>query len=364
MARSSTPGRSWQRKCRHSRSSRAYRLGSSVNVAAAEAEGGRRSGLRPLASLVITAALCFVLLRKVGVHDLADWLIRVDPRYYAGYVVLSVAGLLARALRYRLLLGPSVGFVPLVLVTAARNFLVDLLPARVGSLSYVYLLTRRFGAPLDPVLSSFVLTFLYDALAMTLLLGLALVLELGRLEATAALGALSMIFAILVIVVFARLPAGLRFAATRLRAGARPWTRSAASRLDDVACEVERSGGARQTVVLTAVSVLIRLLKFAAYWSLLLGVVREHGLTAADLPFWKVFLAIAVAELSATLPVHGIAGFGTYETAWALGFGQLGLSSRVAILSGFATHLLSQLYDYSVGLVALAIAFMWSRRAR
>jgi uncharacterized membrane protein YbhN (UPF0104 family) len=335
-----------------------------VSVAAAEAEDGHRGWLRPLASLGLTAALCFLLLKKVDVHELGDWLIRVDPRYYAGYVVLSVAGLLARALRYRMLLGPSVGFAPLVLVTAARNFLVDLLPARVGSLSYVYLLTRRFGAPLDPVLSSFVLTFLYDALAMTLLLGVALVLALGRLEASAALGAVSIVIAILVVVVFARLPACLRTAAARLRAGTRPWTRSAASRLDDVAREVERSGGAWRTVVLTAMSVVIRLLKFSAYWSLLLGVVREHGLDAVALPFWKVFLAIAGAELSATLPVHGIGGFGTYETAWALGFAELGLSSRVAILSGFATHLLSQVYDYSVGLVALAIALAWSRRAR
>ncbi len=335
-----------------------------MSVAAAEAEGGARGWLRALTSVAVTAALCFLLLRKVDVHELADWLVRVDPRYYAGYMGLSVAGLLTRVLRYRLLLGPSVGFVPLVLVTAARNFLVDLLPARVGSLSYIYLLTRRFGAPLDPVLSSFVLTFLYDTLAMTLLLGVALVLELGHLEVSAALGAVAMILTILVVVVFARLPAGLRFAAARLRAGTRPLARSAASRLDDVAREVERSGGARQSVVLTAVSVLIRLLKFAAYWSLLLGVVREHGLAAADLPFWKVFLAIAGAELSATLPVHGIAGFGTYETAWAFGFSQLGLSSRVAILSGFATHLLSQFYDYSVGLIALAIAFAWSGRAR
>ncbi|HSD10270.1 MAG TPA: lysylphosphatidylglycerol synthase transmembrane domain-containing protein [Candidatus Binatia bacterium] len=334
-----------------------------MSVAEAEAEGGSRGWLRPLASLALTAALCFVLLRRVDVRELADWLVRVDRRYYAVYVVLSFAGLLARAFRYRLLLGRTVGFVPLALVTAARNFLVDLLPARIGSLSYVYLLTRRFGAPLDPVLSSFILTFLYDLLAMTVLLGVALVLELGRFEAGATLGIVTAIFAILVVAVFIRLAPSLRFAAARLHLVARPWARSVALRLDDVADEVERSGGARQTVVLTALSVLIRLLKFAAYWSLLLGVVREHGLAAADLPFWKVFLGIAGAELSATLPIHGIAGFGTYETAWALGFTRLGLSSRVAILSGFATHLLSQLYDYSVGLVALAIALAWSRRA-
>jgi uncharacterized membrane protein YbhN (UPF0104 family) len=333
-----------------------------VSANAAEPKTASRRLLRPLASLALTAGLLVALLGKVDVHEVVDWLVRVDRRYYAIYVALSVAGLLARAFRYQLLLAGSVAFVPLVLVTAARNFLVDLLPARIGSLSYVYLLTRRFGAPLDPVLSSFVLTFLYDALAMTVLLGVALALELGRFEAGAALGAATAVIAVLVLAVFMRLAASLRFAAARLRAVERPWAQAAALRLDDIAAEVERSGGARQTLGLIALSVLIRFVKFGAYWSLLLGVVREHGLSVADLPFWKVFLGIAGAELSATLPIHGLAGFGTYETAWALGFASLGLPPRVAILSGFATHLLSQLYDYSVGLAALAVALAWSRK--
>ena len=68
-----------------------------MSVAAAEVEGGSRGWLRPLASVALTAALCFVLLRRVDVHELADWLGRVDRRYYAGYVALSMAGLLARS---------------------------------------------------------------------------------------------------------------------------------------------------------------------------------------------------------------------------------------------------------------------------
>ncbi len=125
---------------------------------------------------------------------------------------------------------------------------------------------------------------------------------------------------------------------------------------------MSRSGGPEKVFALIGLSVVIRLLKFAAYWSLLLGVVGEHDLGAKDLPFWSVFLGIAGAELSATLPIHGIAGFGTYETAWKLGFERLGVSPRVAILSGFATHLLSQVYDYSLGLVALGLALAWSRK--
>ena len=323
---------------------------------------GERSAswIRPLASLALSATLCFLLLRQIDLRELADWLVRVDRRYYAGYVALAVAGLLARSWRYQMLIGRWVGFLPLVLVTAARNFLVDLLPARIGSLSYVYLLTTRFGVPLEPVLSSFVLTFLYDLLAMTLLVGIALTLQLRRFESGITLGFVAALLAAAVVTVFLRLGPVLRLVAARLRARGRG--EALASRLEEAAREVSRSGGVAKVTALMALSVVIRLLKFAAYWSLLLGVVSEHDLGARDLPFWTVFLGITGAELSATLPIHGIAGFGTYETAWKIGFERLGVSPRVAILSGFATHLLSQIYDYSVGLVALGLALAWSRK--
>ena len=329
---------------------------------APSSEPARRAWARPLASIAVTAGLCVWLLRRVDTRELFDWLVRVDRSYLAGYVVLSAAGLLARSARYSMLIGRWVGFLPLVMVTAARNFLVDLLPARIGSLSYVYLLTRRFEAPLGPVLSSFVLTFLYDLLAMTLLLGIALGLQFGRFEGAAALAVATSVFATVVVTAFFGLSPALRWSIAVLTRF--PRAAEVRRRLRQVVDAVDESGGVGLTLALLGMSLGIRLLKFGAYWLLLLGVVREHDVTAAELPFWTVFLGIAGAELSATLPVHGIAGFGTYETAWTIGFRQLGLSSRVAILSGFATHLLSQLYDYSVGLVGLATALAWSRKAR
>ena len=331
-----------------------------MSVAVRNAGDGSARWIRPLASLALTSALCFVLLRQVDLRELADWLLRVDRRYYAAYVGLALAGLFARSWRYQMLIGRWVGFLPIVLVTAARNFLVDLLPARIGSLSYVYLLNRRFGVPLEPVLSSFVITFLYDLLAMSLLVGLALTLQFGRFESGFALGFLASLLAAAVFTAFFWLARALQLVAARLRATGR--AEALASRLEEAAREVSRSGGPAKVSALIGLSVVIRLLKFGAYWSLLLGVVGEHDLGARDLPFWTVFLGIAGAELSATLPIHGIAGFGTYETAWKLGFERLGVSPRVAILSGFATHLLSQIYDYSVGLVALGLALAWSRK--
>jgi lysylphosphatidylglycerol synthase-like protein len=323
-------------------------------------EASRRAGsrLRFAASLALSVGLCALLLRSVDPRDVVHAVTHVERGRFALYVALALAGLAARAFRYRMLLGARVGYAPLVLVTAARNFLVDLLPARVGSLSYVVLLTRRFGAPLEPVVSSFVLTFLYDLFAMTILVGIAVALELGRFEGGATVGALAVVLALGVLLVFLRLAPILRWTADVARRRTLP---AVAARIVETANEVEQAGGLARAIPLLGISVVIRLLKFGAYWALLLGVVHEQGIGTADLPFWRVFLGISAAELSATLPIHGIAGFGTYETAWALGFERLGIPWRVAIVSGFATHLLSQLCDYSIGVVALAVVVATTR---
>lgn len=307
-------------------------------------------------SALVTGALCGFLLREVDLGELTSLVRRAHRPLLAGFLVLSLAGLLARALRYRILLGGEIAFLPLLLVTAARNFLVDLLPARVGSLSYVYLLTRRLGARLEPVLSSFLLSFTYDLLAMALLIAVALLLELGRFEGAGTLAALLAIFAAGSVAAFVSLAPGLRLLGRAVERFSGP---ARAARIEATAAEIARAGGPGRIAAILGLSVAIRGIKFAAYWLLLLAVLHERGVESAALPFWRVFLGIAGAELSATLPVHGIAGFGTYETAWTLGFTRLGLDRETAILSGFATHLLSQVYDYSLGLVALAVMLAW-----
>ena len=68
---------------------------------------------------------------------------------------------------------------------------------------------------------------------------------------------------------------------------------------------------------------------------------------------FRIFLGVVGAELAAALPIHGIAGFGTFEAAWALSFSQLGFSTEHAIMSGILAHAVSQLVEYSLGSGAL-----------
>ncbi|MGH7804342.1 MAG: lysylphosphatidylglycerol synthase transmembrane domain-containing protein, partial [Candidatus Binatia bacterium] len=266
------------------------------------------SALRFALSALVTLGLSAWLLSGIDRGALVDLVRRVDRPLFAVFVALSFAGLFVRALRYSMLLRGRAGFWPVVGVTAARNFLVDLLPARIGSLSYVYLLTARVGVPLEPVLSSFVLSFVYDLLAMALLVGLALSLELGSFQGAGTLAVLLAIFAAASVAVFVSLAPAVRFAARVVEriprlAGIRP-------RLEATATEIEATGRGARALGLVAISFVIRILKFGAYWALLLAVLHERGFGTTELPFWRVFLGIAAAELSATLPIHGIAGFG------------------------------------------------------
>jgi uncharacterized membrane protein YbhN (UPF0104 family) len=129
---------------------------------------------------------------------------------------------------------------------------------------------------------------------------------------------------------------------------------STADRIDEV-----RARGALLPAF--GLSLMVRLTKFGAHWMFLQAVLVPLGIAWGEMGFFRSFLGVAGAELSAMLPISGVAALGTYEAAWALGFTRLGLGQEEAILSGFATHLLSQIHDYTLGVLALLI-LMWPAR--
>jgi hypothetical protein len=107
-----------------------------------------------------------------------------------------------------------------------------------------------------------------------------------------------------------------------------------------------------------ALSFGVRACKYLSYYMLFLGLLLPLGFTLSDFPLEKVFLGLCSAELAASLPVSGIAGFGAYEGAWALVFQLLGYSERIAVLSSISHHLFTQVYGYLLGAVALLVLLL------
>ncbi|MGB5983804.1 MAG: lysylphosphatidylglycerol synthase transmembrane domain-containing protein, partial [Desulfobacterales bacterium] len=94
------------------------------------------------------------------------------------YLFTTLAQAFFRALRYRLLIGahqpedlPGVGHI--YLVTLIRNMLVDMLPARLGELSYIAMMNRRYRVNAGACVASLTVSFVFDLIAlMVLVVGL------------------------------------------------------------------------------------------------------------------------------------------------------------------------------------------------
>lgn len=316
---------------------------------------------------MVTVGVLAYLLAQIEPAELLAAARGMTPRHFCAFLALLLAGVAARVLRFRLLLGPPIRLSLLTGIVFVRNLFVDLLPARLGELSYVYLLTTRAKRRLEEGLASLILSVAFDVMALAPLVVLALLVissdstVSGPWLGAAALGLGLLAFG------GARLagPIGRRVAqmvapaagsATGRRAALGTLIRKSALALDDAWTR-------GVAVPVLAVSIVVRLCKFGSYFFLVLAIVGPRDEAAANLEFFRVFLGVLGAELAAALPIPTIAGFGTYEAGWTVSFVQLGFSREDAIITGVIAHAVSQVVEYALGGLAL-LAILWPYRNR
>ena len=303
-----------------------------------------------LVSVAVTVGIFAYLLSQVDPSELARTARGLHRGYLAAFVTVLLLGVGFRAVRFWVLLGRTVRLKTLVAITLARNLFVDLLPARLGELSYVYLLSRRAGRTVEDGLASLLLAVLFDVVALTPLLVLAVVVVGGG--GTVPAGWLAGISVALAAGAYG----AMRIAAPvavwvgdRLDGTPEGWRLRVAGWLRGTAGALRAAWARGIFVPVLLLSMGVRICKFGSYYLLVLAIMAPLGYTAAGLGFFRVFLGVVGAELAAALPIHGIAGFGTFEAAWALSFSQLGFSPQEAIVSGILAHLVSQLVEYTLG---------------
>lgn len=311
-------------------------------------------------SLGLTIGVFAYLFAQVSWRQVADLILCIDRRLLGLFVVLSLSMHLLRTWRYRVVLasvGAAPGFFRLFCVVLVRSLCVDLLPARTGEVVYIYLLRTRLGVELGAATASFALAFLFDLMALAPLLVVALAL-VGSGLAPSPLGLVAASAALLVATASAvhflpgLLRCGFAGASRLLRRTARfrRWVRRflAATR-----GQIRRARDRGTYLPVFGMSLGVRLLKYLALYVLLLAMLRPQGYDLHSLPFPKVFLGFCAAEMAASLPVSGIAGFGAYQGAWALTFILLGFSADMAKATSISHHVFTQVYGYLLGLVAV-----------
>jgi len=315
-------------------------------------------------TLVVTTAIFVYLFSHVSLREVANLIKRIDGKTFFLFIAISLTGTAFRTLRYRLLLrttGKSSGFLALYLVTLVRNLFSDLLPARIGSLVYVYIVNTRLGIPFGSAVSSFALAFIFDIISLALLIIIITLIASTTVISPVVIIISGIVLGGLSVIILYKMPIIFRFIGKIInRFTLIPATRRAVwqNALNSIAKGVNQTYEAGVYFQILLVSLCVRLCKYISLYVLLLALVYQFDMGIEQFPFSKVFLGLCTAEFSASLPISGIAGFGAYEGAWALVFQLLGYSKKIAILTSISHHLVTQIFGYSLGAIALLLLLL------
>jgi hypothetical protein len=104
-------------------------------------------------------------------------------------------------------------------------------------------------------------------------------------------------------------------------------------------------------------SLFIRLAKYGSLYLLLFSLLQSHGIPLSIMNFFKTVLGITGAEMSSALPIKGIGGFGTWESAWVITSKLINFETGLAIISGIGIHLVSNLFEYLLGIISLLLLY-------
>lgn len=338
-----------------------------------------RNAIYSLSSISITALALYYILYDISLVDIFQLIKEADRTFVSFFVILSLLGVFFRAMRYQILLAASGYLVRtdvMYLVVLVRNICVDLLPARLGSLVYVAVITTKLKVPMPAALASWAHEILFDLIALApLVFAAALAVSNGAYLNRGTLVSLASILIVMFILILKTLPYILNIMAKIIE----PRTIESVTKEDAVSStsplnvrhrmakiirefrtEVLRcrsSGIYGQVIVL---SILIRLSKYVALYLFLLALLMPRGYTSTTLPLPIVFFGLLSAELTATLPISGIAGIGAYQGMWIVVFTLLGLAPDIAKLTSISHHLFTQVYAYSLGIcAALLLTLPW-----
>jgi uncharacterized membrane protein YbhN (UPF0104 family) len=326
-----------------------------------------------LISTIISAVLIWYLFTKIQLEDFVQTFSRIYIPGLLAFMAIALMGAVLRAWRYKWLLIPHpVKWRDVLLVTFIRNLFVDLFPARIGSLSYVYVLNKNLRYSFESASSSFVVAFILDFLTLSPFLVFAIVaVGLGKTSlSNGTLLAISSVFFLLVFLVFWKVTV---FAGQGLKAyqkvlhltklDKKNWAQVTVQKWHLTIAELDKIKARKIGWPLFVLSLGIRLAKYSALFLLLYALLRSHGFSLESLSFSKTILGITGAELTSALPIKGIGGFGTWESAWALTLVLMGFEKRIAILSS-GVHLITNLFEYALGIGSILFLAVFLSREK
>jgi len=298
---------------------------------------------------LITVILLALLFTQINLDDIIKTLITINPLFVLAGFILYTCSYFFRAWRFHILLNKEVSIKDLFDIGCVHNAINNLLPARTGEISYVYLLKRINNKTTGDGVATLVVARIIDFIALIILFFIAIILikDIPRIILD-ALWIIAFFAIFLLIVLIILLTRGKKFViyvqktAEKLHGEKNPWVVYFLRKGYETVESLDKIQIKKDIAVLIASSLLIWGFNYFVVYLLMRGMNFQ-------LSILLVILGGTFILLTTVLPIQGIAGFGTTETIWTLVFVPLGLSLDQAIISGFCYHIIIIIYFSILG---------------
>ena len=300
---------------------------------------------------VLGLFVLYFLIKQINLHDLIQLIFQVKIEFFLLGGLLYLCKSLMRTQRFkRINQRFSPRFLEMLRLTLATSLASQIMPMKLGELSYVYLMKKEEQSSISFGLSSLVVIRLIDLLTISLLFIIITLTAHPSAELSIYFQSilwfmaflLAIIFGLLILSAFDR--ANLQFL-LRFRLVKRlSLLKKLVLGLDDLLTNLKQYT-IFEYLEWTGLASIEWMINYLVFYVLLVGL----GLAPT---FFDTVVSVTFASLASVLPINSIGNFGTQEAGWATGMVLLGYSKEVAIASGFATHLLTMAYMLFFGGIA------------
>jgi len=295
-----------------------------------------------LSTGILTLVLIIILFSQISLNELMETILTLDTQYLIFGFFFYVMSYIFRTARFHTLLNKDVTFKGLFNIVCVHNMLNNLLPARTGELSYVFLLNKTQGKKTGDGIATLVIARILDFIAIGVIF-LFLFMMIRHLSGTTMQTAF---YAIITIVL------SLGIMVFLLKSEKAKITRF----IIQIFYLFKTENSQMAKYILEKVEETFNsfdALKQLGKYAHLISFIYTFGIwgctylffycialaMSINIGFFQILFAASFAVFTTVLPIQGLGGFGTIEGGWAIGFILVNVPESVAVASGFTFHL-------------------------
>lgn len=314
-------------------------------------------------AIALTVVLVVALLSQIDLSKLGDFVRGFSLAGLTAAFAIYALSYFFRALRWRQLIhSKAVGMGELTMITSAHIMFNNLLPSRSGELSYIYLLKKRQGLSGSEGLATLVAARLYDfaVLASFFLVSVFFFWNTSSMSfAELVTGSLVILAVAVALILNLSRFVGWGYSLVKkvalwFKIEQKKAVRYILDKGEETLASFSAMKSKKNFIPLVLTSFCVWGFKFLSYYFMMRAMLAGQE-ELVPVTYWMIVLGTTAAELTTILPVHGVGGFGTYESAWAGAFFLLGFPKQLAIKAAFSFHLIALIYSVILGVGSLIL---------